>query len=62
MIKAVLFFLLVMVAIGMVGNAFFPGALGRSVKKKLGMSKPATCNRCGRYIIGSKGCDCSKKG
>lgn len=62
MIKAALFFLLVMVAIGMVGNALFPGYLGRSVKKRLGMSKPATCKRCGRYMMGSKECDCSKKG
>lgn len=62
MIKAVLFFLLVMVAIGMVGNALFPGALGRSLKKRLGMTKPATCKRCGRYMMGSTGCDCSEKG
>lgn len=60
MIKAVLVFLLVMLAIGMVGNALFPGSLGRSVKKRLGLAGPATCKRCGRYVIGSKGCDCKK--
>jgi hypothetical protein len=60
MIKGVLFFLLVMVAIGMVGNALAPGAIGRSIKKRMGVGKPATCGRCGRYVIGSKGCDCKK--
>jgi hypothetical protein len=62
MIKAVLFFLLVMVAIGMVGNALFPGSIGRNLRKKLGMKGPTTCRACGRYIIGSKGCDCKKGG
>ncbi|MGV8952715.1 MAG: hypothetical protein ACOH2M_16565 [Cypionkella sp.] len=62
MIKAVVFFLLIMAAIGMVGNALFPGSVGRSVRKKLGMAKPTTCKTCGRYIIGSKGCDCKKGG
>jgi hypothetical protein len=56
MIKAVILFLLVMVAIGMVGNALFPG----SVRRRLSRSKPKTCPRCGRYVIGSKGCDCKK--
>ena len=60
MVKATLFFLLVMVAIGMIGNIFSPGIVGRSVKKRLGLNKPSTCNRCGRYVIGSKGCDCKK--
>jgi len=62
MIKAVLIFLLVMLAIGMVGNALFPGRIGGSVKKRLGLANPATCKRCGRYVIGSKGCDCKKGG
>lgn len=62
MIKAVIFFLLVMVAIGMVGNALFPGSVGRTVRKKLGLRGPTTCKACGRYIIGSKGCDCKKGG
>ncbi|MDB5659798.1 MAG: hypothetical protein JWS10_2413 [Cypionkella sp.] len=60
MIKAVLVFLLVMLAIGMVGNALFPGRIGGSVKKRFGLSSPATCKRCGRYMIGSKGCNCKK--
>jgi len=56
MIKAVIVFLLVMLVIGMVGNALFPG----SVRRRLRPSKPKTCPRCGRFIIGSKGCDCKK--
>ena len=60
MIKAVIVFLLVMLAIGMVGNALFPGSVGRSVKKRFGLANPATCKRCGRYVIGSKSCDCKK--
>jgi hypothetical protein len=60
MIKVTLLFLLVMVAIGMIGNAIFPGSALRSVKKRFGLNKPSTCNRCGRYVIGSKSCDCKK--
>jgi hypothetical protein len=60
MVKATLLFLLVMVAIGMIGNAIFPGSALRSVKKRLRLNKPSTCNRCGRYVIGSKSCDCKK--
>lgn len=60
MIKGVIFFLLVMAAIGMVGNALFPGRIGGSIKKRLGVGKPSTCKRCGRYVIGAKGCDCKK--
>lgn len=56
MIKAVIVFLLVMLVIGMVGNALFPG----SVRRRLRPSKPKTCPRCGRFMIGSKGCDCRK--
>ena len=60
MVKAVLVFLFVMVVIGMIGNALFPGSIRRGVKKRLAGAKPSTCPRCGRYVIGSKGCDCRK--
>jgi hypothetical protein len=60
MVKAVLVFLIVMVVIGMIGNALFPGSIRRGVKKRLVGAKPSTCPRCGRYVIGSKGCDCRK--
>ena len=66
MIKGVLVCLLIMAAIGMIGNALFPGAVGRSIKSRLhgknrvGAAKPAICKACGRYVIGAKGCDCGK--
>ncbi len=66
MIKGVLVFLLIMGAIGMIGNLLFPGAVGRSLKSRLrgknrvGSSKPATCKACRRYVIGAKNCECGK--
>ncbi len=60
MVKAVILFLLGMVVIGMIGKVLFPGAIGRAVRKRIG--PVPTCGRCGRYVIGSKGCDCGKKG
>ncbi len=68
MIKAVIVFLVLMAGIGMLGNALFPGAVARQVKSRLagkirfGAAKPASCRACGRYVFGSKGCDCGKKG
>jgi hypothetical protein len=56
MIKAVMLFLIVMLVIGIVGNALFPGAMTRKLSRK----RPGTCPRCGRFIIGSRGCDCKK--
>ena len=49
-------FLIVMLVIGIVGNALFPGAITRKLSRK----RPGTCPRCGRFIIGSRGCDCKK--
>ena len=60
MVKAVIVFLVIMLVIGMIGNALFPGSLGRSVKKRFGRAKPAVCPSCGRYVMGLKGCDCKK--
>ena len=60
MVKAVIVFLGIMLVIGMIGNAIAPGSVGRSVKKRFGRAKPASCPRCGRYVIGPKGCDCKK--
>jgi hypothetical protein len=60
MVKGVIVFLVVMLAIGMIGNALFPGSVGRSVKKRFGRAKPASCPRCGRYVIGLRDCDCKK--
>ncbi|MES2665248.1 MAG: hypothetical protein V4712_04060 [Pseudomonadota bacterium] len=59
LVKIVILFLGGMVVIGMVGKLLFPGAIGRVVRKRLA---PPACPRCGRYVIGAKGCDCGKKG
>lgn len=58
MIKGALFFLLVMVAIGMIGNAVAPGSVRRILRRQ--KPKTASCPRCGRYLIGKTGCDCKK--
>ena len=66
MIKAVLLFLVLMALIGIIGNALFPGAMARQAKARLwgknrrGGAKSASCTSCGRYLIGTKGCDCKK--
>ena len=66
MIKAVMVFLLLMVVIGIVGNALFPGAMARQLKSRLrgkirlGVAKPPTCPACGRCVIGEVRCGCSK--
>ncbi len=61
LIKAVLVFLLVMVAIAMAGNALFPGALGRSVQRRLPIARTARCPTCSKPLIGSSDCDCGGK-
>ena len=58
MVKGVIVFLVVMLVIGMIGNAVSPGLVGRSMKKRLGRAKHASCPHCGRYVIGRKGCEC----
>lgn len=60
MVKAVIVFLMVMLAIGMIGNALSPGLLGRTLRKRMGRAKPSRCPRCGRYLIGRQGCECKK--
>ncbi|MBC2835968.1 hypothetical protein [Paragemmobacter straminiformis] len=59
MIKGAIFFLLVMVAIGMIGNAIAPSAMRRIIRRQL--PKASTCPRCGRYLVGKGGCDCKKR-
>lgn len=60
LVKIILVFLLVMVAIGMLGNLVTGGRLGRSVRRSI-LPKAATCPKCGRHLIGRSGCDCGKK-
>jgi hypothetical protein len=64
LVKVIFLFLLVMAAIGMIGNLVFPGALTRAAKRRLPLAKAATCPRCGRYRIGKTGCGkgCDSRG
>ncbi len=56
--KTILIFLGAMVLVAMIGKALFPGHLSRMVTKR---PKPAVCAKCGRYLMGNKGCDCGGK-
>ena len=61
MIKIVILFLLLMVAVSMIGSLFRPGGL-------LGFLRPpppiaqtkATCAQCGRTVTGTAPCVCGK--
>jgi hypothetical protein len=57
LVKVVLLFLLAMVLVAMVGRALFPGALRRG-PSRLPPAKPATCPRCGSFLIGAGPCTC----
>lgn len=61
MVKVIIVFLLAMALVGMIGKVLFPGTLSRSLKKRLLPRSASGCPRCGRYLIGSKGCDCGPK-
>ena len=60
LLKVFIFFLAGMALIGLIGKWLFPGAISRSVKKRVALAKPARCRACGRYLIGKSGCDCGK--
>lgn len=61
LIKVIALFLVVMVALAVFGRLRFPTRSGRKLPPKPGkLTHPKTCDRCGKYIIGSGGCDCSK--
>lgn len=60
MVKAVLAFLLIMVLIGMIGNALSGGRLKGILARRMSRGMVDTCPRCGRYQIGKSGCDCRK--
>lgn len=60
LVKIILIFLLAMALVGMIGKALFPGRLGRIAQLRRKSLKPPVCSKCGRYIIGSPGCDCGK--
>lgn len=57
-VKVILLFLLAMVLVALIGRAFFPSALPRVMQKN---AKAPRCAKCGRYLIGTKTCDCGGK-
>jgi hypothetical protein len=58
LVKVILLFLLAMVLVALIGRAFFPSSLPRVMQKRSG---PPRCAKCGRYLIGTKTCDCGGK-
>ncbi len=60
LVKAVSLFLIGMMVLAMFGRLRFPK--GRKPDSTLAtkLEKPALCGTCGRYLIGSGGCDCKK--
>ena len=58
--KIILVFLLAMALVGMVGKALFSSKLDRLTRNRAKSLKRPVCPKCGRYIIGSSGCDCGK--
>jgi len=55
LVKIIFLFLLAMVLVALIGRAFFPSSLPRMMQKRRGAPR---CAKCGRYLIGSKTCDC----
>lgn len=58
LVKVIFLFLLAMVLVALIGRTFFPSALPRMMQKNPG---PPRCAKCGRYLIGTKTCDCVGK-
>jgi hypothetical protein len=56
--KVIFIFLAAMVLIALIGRALFPSALPRMLRKR---AAPPVCAKCGRYLIGTKTCDCDSK-
>jgi hypothetical protein len=58
LLKIIIVFLGGMVLVAMIGRALFPSALPRVLRRG---KKPPVCKSCGRYLIGTKTCDCGGK-
>lgn len=58
LIKVILLFLLVMAAIGLIGNALFPGRLAGMARRRLTGTAAVRCKRCGKPRIGKADCNC----
>lgn len=59
MVKAVILFLCVMAAIGMIANWLMPGRFALTPRKRLALPV-AKCPACGRPRIGKGSCPCGK--
>ncbi len=60
MVKVVSLFLVVVLVLAMFGKLGWLGTLAPKNLRRGGKAKPALCIKCGRHVIGSKGCDCSQ--
>ena len=58
LLKIIIVFLGLMALVAMIGRVLFPSALPPILRKRKG---PPVCDKCGRYLIGRKGCDCGGK-
>ena len=58
LLKVIFLFLAAMVLVALIGRALFPGALPRMMQKR---KATPVCTKCGRYLIGTKTCDCGGK-
>jgi len=59
-VKVVTLFLIVIIVLAMFGKLGWLGSLAPKRLRRGGTSKPTLCGKCGRHIIGSKGCDCGQ--
>jgi hypothetical protein len=57
-VKVIILFLALMVIVALIGRALFPSALPGVMRKRAGTPR---CGKCGRYLIGTKTCDCGGK-
>ena len=60
MVKFILIFLLILVAISMIGNLFRPGGLFGAAKPPAKLPATATCGHCGRAVVGTAPCICGQ--
>ncbi|WP_323005910.1 hypothetical protein [Pseudorhodobacter sp.] len=60
MIKFVTLFLVVILVLAMFGKLGWLGKIAPKNLRRGGKNRPALCLKCGRHIIGSKGCECSQ--
>jgi hypothetical protein len=59
LVKTIIVFLAAIALLGMIGKWLFPGAISRSIERRV---KPLKCPGCGRYLMGRGTCECGRKG